>query len=136
MPCGKSVPVYTQSYNGEKFIKLELQNVLHVPELKINLFSQGKALDKGLYMTSNSHTAKFIHQEYKEICAIAKREDKLFKMVFRLDRDRMVIEENLRKQEDKSNCCVANDNLKSKKKTLLWWHERLAHKILNMLRRC
>ena len=48
-------------------------------------------------------------------------------MIFRLDRGRMVIEENLRKQEDKSNCCVVNDNLKSKKKTFLWWHERLAH---------
>ena len=86
--------IYIQSYNGEKLIKVELQNVLHAPKLKINLFSQGKVLDKRLYMTQNSHCAKFIHQESKKICVVAKREDKLFKMIFRFDKNRKSTHQN------------------------------------------
>ena len=82
--------IYVLSYNGEKIIEVELQNVLHVPELKVNLFSQGRALDKGHYMTSDSYSAKFIDQESKKVLAVAKRDDKLFKMMFQLIKTRQV----------------------------------------------
>lgn len=61
--------VCIQPYNGEKYIETELQNV-HILYLKINLFSQGKALHKDLYVTSNAHSPNFIHQKSIEIVAI------------------------------------------------------------------
>lgn len=114
--------VFVLSFDGEEYIQVQLQSVLHVPDLKINLFSQGKALDKGVYMISDSHSAKFIHRNTKKIYAIAKREGKLFKMLFNLDKSRI-----LSKSKNENECCIADSNVKGKKKNLMWWHERLAH---------
>lgn len=121
--------VFVKSFNEEKFLQIELQNVLHVPELEINLFSQGKALDKGVYMISDSESAKFVHRKSKEICAVAKRENKLFKMLFSVVKSK-VIEQNVCADQE-NTCCVAE----TKKNDLTYWHERLAHQHFDHVKR-
>lgn len=41
------------AYNGKQWNEMYLQNVLYVPELYANLFSQGKVLDKGSKFSSD-----------------------------------------------------------------------------------
>lgn len=122
--------VFIESYNGCKFVKMKIQNVLHVPELELNLLSQGKVLDKGFYMISDAESAKFIHLKTNVVYAVAKRENKLFRMMFRLDKTTSEIE----KEKFQSDCHVASSS-KLKNKSLLWWHERLAHQHFNHVKK-
>lgn len=52
-----------------------------LPELNFNLFSAGCAMDKGYYMSSDNLTCELVDKTGK-VCAIATRENKLYKMNF------------------------------------------------------
>ena len=51
------------AYNGKNFHSVTLFDVLFVPQLKVNLFSQGKALDKSLTLVSDAKKAQFVNKE-------------------------------------------------------------------------
>ncbi|KAJ8878248.1 hypothetical protein PR048_018825 [Dryococelus australis] len=91
--------------------KIILQNVLFVPEMKINLFSVGSALDKGYTMVSNNHVSKLLNSKGK-ISAIAERAGSLYKMKF-----------------SPHESAVA---FVGEKQDLLSWHERMAQDVLNL----
>jgi len=102
-----------QAWNGEKWIETVLNDVLYVPELKINLFSVGKALDRGMLMKSNQNKCEII-DENGNVRAVAMRQGKLFKMFFK-------IEEKI----SQSNYV----------ESLIDWHKRLAHINFDQIRK-
>lgn len=103
------------AFNGELWIPSEINNVLHVPNLKANLFSAGSAIDKGYIMISMNSECKFKRKTDNKVVAIAKREGKLYKMQFK--------EEELLL------------NMAKKKETLREWHEKLAHQNYRQVRK-
>lgn len=78
MGCG-TVELF--AWNGQKFIKTVLNNVLYVPELQFNLFSVGTVMDRGVYLVSDEKQCEFLNIK-GEVCAIAKRVNKLYRMLF------------------------------------------------------
>ncbi|KAK9695693.1 hypothetical protein QE152_g32397 [Popillia japonica] len=78
--------INVSAYNGQDFHDVTLYDVLYVPKLEVNLFSQCSALDKGLTLMSNSKNAKLVNKN-NETCAMAFRSGKLFKMLFKIKND-------------------------------------------------
>ncbi|CAH0393367.1 unnamed protein product [Bemisia tabaci] len=105
--------VSVQSFNGTRYVDMDINNVLHIPHLKVNLLSQGKSLDKGFSLISNAHEARFIEEKTQKVCAIATRQDTLFKMNFRINYSKVEI-----------SCLSATT---SSQRTLVWWHKKLSH---------
>lgn len=97
------------SYDGTKWIEKTLANVLYVPKLHANLFSQSKVLDNGHTLQSNQHEVKIF--DGKNSVAVGVRRGGLFQMMFQ------VIESN---EDSEANIAI-------KKDTLQKWHERLGH---------
>lgn len=60
--------------------------MLYVPELKVNLFSLGCALDKGYTMRSDSIQCDLLNKN-GQVCATAKRYGKLYRMFFKSNKD-------------------------------------------------
>ncbi|KMQ86201.1 integrase core domain protein, partial [Lasius niger] len=71
--CGVGT-VELDAWNGQEWIKTKISNVLFVPELKINLFSLGCALDKGYEMRSDNLKCELVNKN-GQVCAIAKRQE-------------------------------------------------------------
>lgn len=102
----------------EKWCCNYLLNVLHVPELKYNLFSCGSALDKGLKMMTDNNKSVFTRKG--KIVCIAEREEKLFKLKFKVEvPDKTVLQANV-----------------AVKDSLQIWHERLAHQNIQYVINC
>ncbi|KAK9720588.1 Zinc knuckle [Popillia japonica] len=101
--------INVSAYNGQDFHDVTLYDVLYVPKLEVNLFSQCSALDKGLTLMSNSKNAKLVNKN-NETCAMASRSGKLFKMLFKI------------KNDSSESCLKAEDS-----QDLMWWHRVLAH---------
>lgn len=75
--------VHVEAWDGSRWIETTLQEVLFVPQLKVNLFSVGRCLDKGLIMKTTDDHSIIINKQNK-VKAMAKRCDKkLFKLLFR-----------------------------------------------------
>lgn len=108
---GKGV-INILAFNGQSWVEKHLSNVLYVPELKLNLFSTGAALDKGLQMTSNSKKCEFMKDNV--VVAVGNREKHLYKMMFRLQ-----------KRVDQK--VIGEANVASTRNSLHLWHERLVH---------
>lgn len=98
--CGKT-------YDGKNWINTELRNVLYVPDLKMNLFSVSSMLDKNYFMKSNKYVCKIVNAS-QQVCAIAEREGKLYKLKFKVDKHVFA-------------------NVSTEKENLQIWHEKLAH---------
>jgi hypothetical protein len=58
MAIGKG-NINVQAKIGDKWVDSHLLNVLHVPKLKVNLFSCGACLDKGIKMMTDSNGCTF-----------------------------------------------------------------------------
>lgn len=97
--------IVVQAFNGQCYIKTTLNNVLHVPKLKINLFSVTSAVNKGYSMKTDSNKCEFIKDN--KIGAIAKRDKRLYIMDF---------------IRESSNQVLANVGCSPQD-----WHEKLAH---------
>lgn len=69
---------------------MEILNVLRVPDLKINIFSQGHALDRRLFMMPNANSTTFSNEKSDKAYAVAKRKNKLYQMVFRIDKIKLI----------------------------------------------
>jgi len=97
-----------------------LLNLLHVSELKYNLFSCGSALDKGLKMISDKHKICVFTRNNNNIVCIAEGKEKLFRLQFKVEvLDNTVHHVNI----------VIKD-------TLQLWHERLGHKNTQYVTKC
>ncbi|KAL4710557.1 hypothetical protein ACJJTC_008959, partial [Scirpophaga incertulas] len=76
--------VEVEAWNGKCWINTRLTNVLYVPSLKVNLFSVGKCLDHNYVMKTDKDVCNIINC-YGKVRAIAKRYDKLYKLIFSED---------------------------------------------------
>ncbi|XP_029341276.1 uncharacterized protein LOC115033221 [Acyrthosiphon pisum] len=82
MAVGKgNINIHT--YVDNKWIKGYLENVLYVPDLKVNLFSCGACLDKGITMVTDCKGCTF--KINNRVIAVGVREDKLFTMLIKTD---------------------------------------------------
>jgi len=45
------------------------------------------------------------------------------------------MKENFEKLEDQNVCCIAGQDLKSERRNLMWWHERLAHQHFDYIKK-
>ncbi|KAF2889318.1 hypothetical protein ILUMI_16855, partial [Ignelater luminosus] len=91
-------------------------NGITVPDLKVNLFSIGTALDQGYKMTSDETQYIFTKIQNKMVGAVATREGKLYKM-------------NFKKENDVADIELSVDN------NLKLWHEKLAHQNFKQVKR-
>lgn len=129
--------VLLKTYNGKNFHDATLYDVLYVPDLTVNLFSQGSALDKGLSLVSNSDNAQFISRN-NVVCAMAVRSGKLFKMLFQVNCDCITerTTNNCQPDHKQHNLCQIGGNedescsLAKDIHNLMWWHKTLAHQNL------
>ncbi|KAL4123352.1 hypothetical protein QTP88_015548 [Uroleucon formosanum] len=115
MAIGKG-NINVQAKIGDKWVDSHLLNVLHVPDLKVNLFSCEACLDKGIKMMTDSDGCIF--KKNNRIVAIGVRENKMFSMVLRTRPLR---------QADQANVAVKN-------LTLLQWYEMLSHQNVQYVR--
>lgn len=119
------------AWNGKKYIKSVLSNVLYVPELKFNLFSAGYVMDKGFYLTINNEQCSFT-DERGEIRAIAKRLNKLYRMSFSLDNNASSREN---KMESAGEFDLSLCNLSKKVEKFSEWHNKLCHQNFDHIKR-
>lgn len=91
-------------FNGDCYIKSTLNNVLHVPQMKINLFSVTSATKKGYKVTLTDQQCLFYKDN--ELCAIGNREGNYY--VLEVSSGYM--------QESVAAVAALSD-----------WHERLCH---------
>lgn len=116
MAVGKgNINIHT--FVDNMWIKGYLKNVLYVPDLKVNLFSCGACLDKGITMVTDSQGCKF--KLNNRVIAVGVRENKLFSMLIKTDIS----------QEIEHNANVAVQKL-----TLEHWHKTLCHQNVKHVR--
>lgn len=127
------------AYNNEQWCKKHLVDVLYVPEIHLNLFSQGKALDKEMTMTSNKEKCEF--QRDGKIVLVGVRESNLFKLMFNVVAERKsfsvsketIVDGNSENRrwvesfDSRHKSCNLTGGNASQKVSLLTWHERLGH---------
>lgn len=100
------------AFNNKIWVEKRLMDVLFVPEIKLQLFSFGTTLDKGLTFTANRRECYFMKNDV--IVAVGEKSHKLFEMKFK------VLEHNKISQANVVNTGGRNEILKI-------WHERLGH---------
>lgn len=98
------------AYNGNKWIKTTISNVLYVPKLTINLFSARSVMDKGHDLHINSTECKILKNGM--VVAVGVRKNKLYMMRFT--------------QGEHAAVC--------KEVCLIEWHKRLGHQNLQHVR--
>lgn len=108
--------IHILAFDGEKWLSRILVDVLYVPEIHANLFSQGKANDKGLIFMSNDKQCKFFDAKNDAVVAMGVRETGLFRML-------------IRKDETESTSAAF------KCESLRVWHKRLAHQNVAYVKR-
>lgn len=101
--CGQ---VALQVWNGSEWIDTTIDNVLHVPELKTNLFSVNCATSRGYVIVMEENKCKFYKQN--KVMAIAERRGSMYYLDFRYF--------NAYTANLADVCCDLSE-----------WHEKLAH---------
>lgn len=106
--------VAVQVWNGNEWIDTTIDNVLHVPELSINLFSVNRATSKGYVIVTGENECKF----YKEnkVMAVAERNGSMYYLNFRY--------------HNTSEANVAE----VKRSALHEWHEKMAHQNMSYVK--
>jgi transposase InsO family protein len=104
-------------FDGHRWNKNYLVDVLHVPKLKYNLFSVGTALDKGFKMQSTRTTCELTKNE--NTVAVGVRRGKLFSMKFKV-----IYPGEMKSANKESQANVASTGM------IRDWHERLVHQNL------
>lgn len=74
--------IHIVAFDGKKWVKKKLVDVLYVPLIKLQLFSFGTALDKGLTFTADQSSCRFSKGE--TTVAVGERKGKLFQMKFKV----------------------------------------------------
>lgn len=99
------------AFDGVEWRRKHLTNVLYVPEIHMNLFSQGKVLDRGHKLNSDNKRCEIVKNG--NIVAVGVRRGGLFQMLFKIIEPTGV------------DAIVAN--IAVKRISLRLWHERLGH---------
>lgn len=115
--------VKLEAYNGVKWQEVELKQVLYVPDLKVNLFSASSCLDKGLKMVSDNNLCKFVKNN--EVVTLARREGRLFKMIFKFDVDMSHVSQQTVALSTK--CNKMQDVCNNNNCEVMLYHQKLAH---------
>ncbi|KMQ85367.1 retrovirus-related pol polyprotein from transposon tnt 1-94 [Lasius niger] len=97
--------IVVKAFNGKCYIETTLNNVLHVPDLKMNLFSVASAVNKGYSMKADINKCEFV--KGNKVGAIATRDEKFYILDFKCE---------------SSNHVSANVGYSLKD-----WHEKMAH---------
>lgn len=127
------------AYDNNKWCTKHLTDVLYVPEIHLNLFSQGKALDKDMTMVSDKLKCEFSRNGSPVLVGV--RESNLFKLMFKVvveSKSYSVSKETNFEGNSENGRWVASSNSKHKshgttggnvscKVSLSTWHERLGH---------
>lgn len=100
-------------YDGKKWVSKFISDVLHVPELHANLFSQGRCLDKKDYALHSTANKCVIRDENRVVAMGERTHGGLYKMLI--------------KNKLPTTIQVSSANVAAKVETLRVWHERLAH---------
>lgn len=103
--------VELEAFNGEEWYEIVLKNVLYVPKITFNLFSVSQMLDKDYIQTADASHSIFKTTDEKEIVAMAKRDGKLYKMMFR--------------RQESEKCMITSIKV---------WHDRLGHQNIQYVR--
>lgn len=104
-----------RAFNGKRWIERRMMSVWHVPKIFVNLFSQGRCLDKGSVMRAKRDRCEFVRDG--SVVGVGVRESGLY---------RMLIETNTNTVEHFANAAVVED--------IRVWHERLAHQNLTQVK--
>lgn len=107
--------VLLEACNGQEWLKTELNDVLFIPQFKINLFSVAKALDKGFWLKSDKNKSELVDKTGR-VRATAVREGKFFKMTFKKC-----------EPVEKSFCNLVE--------TVTDWHSKLVHINFNAVKK-
>lgn len=102
------------AYDGKNWIAKHLKDVLYVPDIQLNLFSSGCAMDKGLKLFSDESRCEIKSGE--KTVAIGVRENRLYKLLFKVMPPKV---------------SMANSAVKE---SLQVWHERLGHQNLRYVK--
>ncbi|KAJ3650177.1 hypothetical protein Zmor_006428 [Zophobas morio] len=97
-----------------------MKQILHVPELKCNLFSVTSITDKGYSFELNREECRIF--KGGEVFALGKRANQLYQLLFQV--------ENSEKNESQ----VYLSTYPNKKEKLKVWHERLSHQNVGHVR--
>lgn len=103
-----------EAFDGNIWVKKQLLNVLYVPDIKLQLFSFGTALDKNLTFTADRYNCYFRSGDIT--VAVGERKNKLFEMRFKVLGP---------KTDEVHQINSANSDMSSD--ILMLWHERLGH---------
>lgn len=80
--------IVLKAFNGQCYIETTLNNVLHVPDLKMNLFSVASAVNKGYSMKADINKCEFI--KGNKTGAITKRDKEFYLMDFKSESSNLV----------------------------------------------
>lgn len=119
------------AFNGTKWIRKHLENVLYVPDIHLNLFSQNTALDKGLQLTGDSEKCTFVRGN--EVVAVAVRVKNFFKLRFKVvaDGESYAAEKEISDNKEKA----LKSSIRHGKSSLYIWHQRFGHQNIEQVRR-
>lgn len=139
------------AFDNNTWCKRHLADVLYIPEIHLNLFSQGKALDKDMTLTSDKEKCEFLRDGKTVLIGV--RESNLFKLMFKVmaevenfsvskeskettidgnSEDRRWVE-SARNSKHKSY--VVTGGNANHKVSLAIWHERLGHQNIGYIKR-
>lgn len=108
--------ILLKAFDGTDYVETSLNDVLYVPELKVNLFSVTKAINKGYMLQIKGKSCELIKNNI--ICCVGKCVGKFYVMQFTSATSHRA---NLTTQVKENN-------------TLMDWHEKLAHQNLDYCR--
>lgn len=121
------------AFNNSEWCEKHLSNVLYVPDLHLNLFSQNTALDKGYKLKANSLKCEFLDAD--KVVAVAIRKSNLFELMFKVVGDvsgfavtkENTPEGNSESRRWKKTCITTRGNTSCSVLSLFVWHKRLGH---------
>lgn len=99
--------INVEVFDGKRWLQKYLTDVLYVPKLHMNLFSQGRCCDKGYEYIANSSECYFRKGDC--VVAMGVRQSRLYKMLIKV------------------TTSVACATVVVKGDSIRTWHERLAH---------
>lgn len=102
-------------YDGENWNDGYLKDVLYVPQIETNLFSQNRALDQGLLVEADSQLVKFKNISNKKTILIGKRNGNLTVVLIKALQAKANVAKNIPLLKD--------------------WHEKLAHQNVEYVRK-
>lgn len=110
------------SFDNFTWLEKHLENVLYVPDIHLNLFSQSTVLDKNLELVSDKQKCELMKDGV--VVAVGIRYKRLFKMLFK------VLPPNVKMPSESSGYSAVKQST-----SLQLWHERMGHQNITQVKR-